>query len=601
MTAWPQCQASCNVNKYCSLYGSQIKSGKTQDVTIYLTACTSGLYTSNTMKYINILALAFSVCLFSLEAQAQIGDCVAAQAEAYLDVGNVRARILNNGALFYRPVAGGGIYEVPKGGQVQAIFIANIMIAGLIDNQLHAAASRYQDQEFWPGPLDENGMPPADCSAYDRIWEITKADIETYLKDGTIAANLVAWPWHLGAPVVDGDGDPGNYNLEGGDLPELLGDQRLWWIMNDRGNVHESTESDPIGLEIHGSAFAFNHPFLGQSTFYRYKIINTRLDSFDEAYAGIFVDADLGDFGDDFVGADTLLDMGYVYNANNVDSHYGPAAPALGVVLLNTASAGDDARDNDMDGEIDEPGEQKGMTSLSCVELFDWTGCDLCEPRIIKENYYSCMQGKTGAGMEVYEGFAYPPEGEPTPFYYPGDPVEGAFWSALNYDGEGHAAYLGDRNFSVSSGPFTMNQQDTLILDIGIVWSKGTDNMDSIRQLRKDVSTVRNSADVIYAPVAVNVPENIDGSDGAVLGFDQNFPNPFSGVTSIRYSLPKAMRVRLAVYDILGREVELLVESEQSQGVYTVRFNGDIRPQGVYYARLELDHLQFTKRMVLVR
>ena len=553
------------------------------------------------MKYILLLILAFSICLFSPEAQAQVGDCAAAQAEAYLDAGNVRARILNNGALFYRPGEEGGIYEVPKGEQVQAIFVANLMIAGLIDNQLHAAASRYQDQEYWPGPLDENGMPPSDCSAYDHIWEITRGDIEAYLKDGTISENLSAWPWHLGAPVVDGDGDSGNYNLEGGDLPELLGDQRLWWIMNDRGNVHVSTESDPIGLEIHGSAFAFNHPFLGQSTFYQYKIINTRLNSFEEAYAGIFVDADLGDFGDDFVGADTLLDMGYVYNASNVDSQYGPAAPALGVVLLNTATARDDALDNDLDGAIDEPGEQKGMTSLSCVELFDWTGCDLCEARIVKENYYNCMQGKTGAGMNVYEGFAYPPEGEPTPFYYPGDPVEGAFWSALNYDGEGRAAYQGDRDFSVASGPFTVLQQDTVVLDVAIVWSRGSDNIDSIRQLRKDVSTIRNSVDVLYAPVAVEVPARNDGIGGAVLGFDQNFPNPFTGTTSIRYSLPKSMRVRLAVYDILGREVEVLVENEQNEGIYTVTFHGNNRPPGIYYARLELDHLQFTNRMVLVR
>ena len=71
-----------------------------------------------------------------------------------------------------------------------------------------------------------------------------------------------------------------------------------------------------------------------------------------------------------------------------------------------------------------------------------------------------------------------------------------------------------------------------------------------------------------------------------MLGFDQNFPNPFFQSTTLRYGLPQAMQVRLAVYDILGRQVELLVDAQQDAGVYL--------------ARIELDHLRFTHRMILM-
>ena len=553
------------------------------------------------MNYVISMALVMYLLGTPSILYGQVGDCEPAQAEAYLDAGNVRALIFNNGGLFFRQEANKGIYEVPKGEQVDAIFGADLLIAGLIDNELHAAAARFVDREFWPGPLDENGMPPSDCSAYDRIWEIRRSDIEQYLNDGSISENMMTWPWHLGAPVVDGDGNPDNYNIDGGDLPELLGDQRLWWIMNDRGNVHVSTESLPIGLEVHGSAFAFNHPLLGQSTFYRFKVIYNRSSTFDEVYTGLFLDPDLGDLGDDYVGADTLLNMGYTYNAQNVDSQYGVAAPAIGFVLLNTAPAEDDLKDNDRDGEVDEPGEQIGMTALGCAGFFDWPDCDLCEGKLVKENYYNCMQGKTGGGRDVYEGFEYPPEGEPTPFYYPGDPVERAFWSELNINKEGLENYLGDRNFAVASGPFSLAQKDTLVFDLGIVWSRGLDHIDSVVQLRKDVTVIRDAADVIYAPLKIEGPLLSVTPSSSVLGFDQNFPNPFTGSTSIRYSLPKQMDVRLTVYDMLGREIEVLVERIQDEGVYTVVFDGTTMPQGIYFARLELDHLQFTQRMVLIR
>ena len=251
-------------------------------------------------------------------AVAQVGTCEAGTAEAILDTGNVQALILNNGPLFWN--GGQNLYEVPKGSGVNAMFASHMMIGGLIDGQLHMAASTYGPYEFWPGPLDAAGNPPADCSQYNHIWEINNDDFLQFEKAGTFSSNMINWPWHLGAPVVDGDGNPDNYNLEGGDRPELLGHQTLWWIMNDLGNEHLWSEVNPIGIEVRASAYAFNFlSEIGDITFYRYTLFNKNTKPLTNAFLSMWFDPDLGNRSDDYFGSDSLLHLAYIYNADNLD------------------------------------------------------------------------------------------------------------------------------------------------------------------------------------------------------------------------------------------------------------------------------------------
>lgn len=61
------------------------------------------------------------------------------------------------------------------------------------------------------------------------------------------------------------------------------------------------------------------------------------------------------------------------------------------------------------------------------------------------------------------------------------------------------------------------------------------------------------------------------------------------------------MQVRLAVYGLLGREIVVLVDDSQKAGLYSVDFDGSRLSPGIYYARMEIGQLRFTKKMVLVR
>ena len=82
----------------------------------------------------------------------------------------------------------------------------------------------------------------------------------------------------------------------------------------------------------------------------------------------------------------------------------------------------------------------------------------------------------------------------------------------------------------------------------------------------------------------------------------QNYPNPFNPVTVIRYSLIENRFTTLKVYDILGNEVNTLVNEKQNAGYYTVDFNGSGFSSGVYFYKLAVDgNIIDTKRMVLLK
>ncbi len=94
----------------------------------------------------------------------------------------------------------------------------------------------------------------------------------------------------------------------------------------------------------------------------------------------------------------------------------------------------------------------------------------------------------------------------------------------------------------------------------------------------------------------------------------QNYPNPFNPVTTIQYSIPSNVRgrmynVKLVVYDVLGREVAVLVNKQQAPGNYAVRFNTNFAEgsavsglnSGIYLYVLEVDGKRFSKKMLLLK
>ena len=81
----------------------------------------------------------------------------------------------------------------------------------------------------------------------------------------------------------------------------------------------------------------------------------------------------------------------------------------------------------------------------------------------------------------------------------------------------------------------------------------------------------------------------------------QNYPNPFNPTTKVQFSIPGVQYVTLKIFDMLGREVETLVNEKLSPGTYSVDWNASTCSSGVYFYTLNTGDFRETKRMVLVR
>lgn len=93
-------------------------------------------------------------------------------------------------------------------------------------------------------------------------------------------------------------------------------------------------------------------------------------------------------------------------------------------------------------------------------------------------------------------------------------------------------------------------------------------------------------------------------SDHGVLGeitLENNFPNPFSINTTIKFSIPTQTHVRLSVYNVLGREIAILADARKNPGKFAIDFSGTDLPPGIYFFRLETAQQRITRKMILIR
>jgi hypothetical protein len=98
-------------------------------------------------------------------------------------------------------------------------------------------------------------------------------------------------------------------------------------------------------------------------------------------------------------------------------------------------------------------------------------------------------------------------------------------------------------------------------------------------------------------------PTYVAVDDGLPNRFElmQNYPNPFNPSTTIRFSIPERARVTLAVYDLLGREIAVLIDDELNAGTYAQVFDAAALASGVYLYRLRAGDNAETKRLTLVK
>ena len=81
----------------------------------------------------------------------------------------------------------------------------------------------------------------------------------------------------------------------------------------------------------------------------------------------------------------------------------------------------------------------------------------------------------------------------------------------------------------------------------------------------------------------------------------QNYPNPFNPSTKFQYSIPQSTKVQIKIFDMLGNEIETLINEEKSVGTYELNWNAIGLPSGVYFYQLKAGNFIETKKMILIK
>ena len=194
----------------------------------------------------------------------------------------------------------------------------------------------------------------------------------------------------------------------------------------------------------------------------------------------------------------------------------------------------------------------------------------------------------------------------------PGNP-SGAVWNCggpNSLTGDYHNPNpFGDIRMVMSSGSnnFSVHQGDTTRVMIAQLIAQGNSRLNSVTKLKILADTVKAFCGrgfvIGMQPISTTIPQKFE--------LFQNYPNPFNPVTKIKFSIPflslakgEAEGVRvvtLKVYDVLGREVETLVNEKLSPGTYSVEFDGTNYPSGVYFYKLSLGDFTETKKLILLK
>jgi hypothetical protein len=118
---------------------------------------------------------------------------------------------------------------------------------------------------------------------------------------------------------------------------------------------------------------------------------------------------------------------------------------------------------------------------------------------------------------------------------------------------------------------------------------------------------IASSPGILPDTIAIEItyPSAVDDFSTATIPSDcslsQNYPNPFNNATMISYALPRPGHVRVAVYNIQGQLVEILVDTKQDAGIYRIQWNTKNIGSGIYFYQMETQDIVLVKKCIVLR
>ncbi len=408
--------------------------------------------------------------------------------QGFFDGNRVKSDLENNGMLVSHRLSGHSGLEWPKGSRKYSVYAAGPWIIGKVNGELRSAITDYAP-EFTAGPWGSDGTDSSDV-----LYKVNQLDIY----DPAINPDFANWPTQAGAPWVDVDED-GQYNPmpNGVDHPDFLGDQVMYYVMNDGiADDHRVFNTEPLGIEVRVTIWGYDRQdVFGDAMFVKFQIFNKGGNEIEDMYFGAWADPDLGDAGDDFVGCDTSLALGYCYN-DGEDRIYQPdPAPAVGIQFLQVA-----APTHDLSQQAYCFGDmQTGFQDLGMTSFIKYIGGDdiYSDPNDVLEGF-NYLRGYNRVGNP----FLNSATGDSTKFVHSDDPNLNIDRNDLIWvDSDDNPS--DDRRFLMGSGPFHMSAGDSAEVVLVLMHGQGANANNSVTTLKQIAALTQAVHDRHYAAAEI--------------------------------------------------------------------------------------------------
>lgn len=473
-----------------------------------------------------------------------------------IDANNINAPIEADGFFFHNNSTQVG-FEVPKFSGKYCIYASNLWMGGLDQNGiLHVAAQTYKQNgtDYWPGPLTSNGstMLP---STWNKIWHIDRTAIDNHRQNYNtqgyqMPQDIIDWPGstyngvnQIFAPFADINNN-GIYDPSYGDYPNVLGDETLYLMYNDKYDLHGESGGLPFEVEIYSTVYAFNSTgsvILDNTVFVRHRIRNrSQLNTYSNFYVGIWNDFDIGAIDDDMIGTDIPRNMVYGYNATNYDTVYGSNPPSIGTKILN----------HNMHNSM----------------FYDNTGTSFYGNNPTSPNhYYNYLRSLWKDDTPLNYGIdGYQTANGSTNYCFSGN-------TNPNFSQPWEMNIPKDYRITGTAGPFTILPNSYITLDVAYIYARGNSG-NSLTELGIAADVVQN----YYSATINSFDENNEKVAYSI------FPNPCNEYFTIINSQENQEAISIEISDITGKNVLY----EKLNGFKNSKIDVSRLKAGIYFVKL---------------
>ncbi len=386
-----------------------------------------------------------------------------------MDINLISLEFSNQGSL-----GENGKAYYPKGTELSFLFTGGILLSGYVNDSLRTAGifDAWRIREFVEGiaGVESHDVP-------DRFFMVNS-------QDGKSSEAFREWKTAVafGAPFEDLNQD-GHYDPTI-DSPPQHGDKLVWCVFHgefvEQGYSFQGSEK-PLDVEVQQTLWAYNSKdYLGDIVFIHYRFINRSYTDMQDLIFSSVQEGDIGDYNDDLIGCDSILQMGYFYNYGT-DEFYLDKPPSMAIQILNgILTSEQNVTSTHWDIATGATIQKQNMRDVN-MSSFMYPGYlwYLVRPDAEELRYFQIggllANGSPLDPLNFDYGNGATASTDPK-YLFSGDPVSGQGW--IN-------SFAEDKNFMVNSGQFDLAAGDTMDILLAMIVARGNDALDSITEVRK--------------------------------------------------------------------------------------------------------------------